>query len=225
MVASSDYQRTEELIRDIQIVAAAGKAARDGTPWSEEAKEAFRRFYDYFIGRAYAYCRRAIAHKLPRDTGFDTFVTSVVYRLARDLHRVRFPTTATIAKVEKGVLICIHQQAEWALSDLRKELRPQQSVDVNCTGRDPRGHLSEKESSSDVVQLKLRLSQAMERCDAKDRDILETSFRHQDLLTGDFLLPEDERDRLCREWNFNSPNALTVYRKRKIKELRQLLCA
>jgi hypothetical protein len=225
MMASSEYQRTEELIRDIETVAAAGRAAKDGTPWSEDAKLAFGRFYDYFFRRAYAYCRRAVAHKLPRDMEFDAFITGVFDRLTRDLHRLRLPAMATAEHLKKVVLFYIHRQAGWALSELRDETQPNKSADAYIMAKRLRDHLSEEESSTEFTQKKIRLSEVMERCNAKDRDILETSFRHQDLETGEFLLPEGERDRLCREWKFNSPNALTVYRRRKIKELRQLLCA
>jgi hypothetical protein len=72
----------------------------------------------------------------------------------------------------------------------------------------------------------LRLRGALTRRDERTREVLLTSYLHFDQTSGEFQLPDEVRDALCKQWNFKNGNSLVKFRSRKIDELRALLaCA
>jgi hypothetical protein len=223
MEGQSESAGRDELVRDIQAVAEGARPREEPRQWTKQERQAFRRFYDRFIRRVYAYCKRTMDGQLPSNTTLVDFTSRVFQRLSRDLHRLKLSATASIEDIERLVLAFFHRQAEWALADVREEEEPDEVPPEFLDAARTRGRWRGQPPSSKYLQGKNRLRLLFAGLDDKDRDILHTSFSHVDLVTGKFTLPESERDRLCRDWKFASPNALSQYRKRKIAQLKTAL--
>jgi hypothetical protein len=109
------------------------------------------------------------------------------------------------------------------LDDIRGEEEPDEVPEEFREAFRMRGRWRGQPPTPQYLRNKRKLDELLAKLEAKDRDIMFTSFKYLDTESGKFTLPEEERDRLCREWNFATPNALSQYRKRKIAELRNVL--
>lgn len=225
MQEGTDSQGTDELVGDIAIIAAACRAEDCGERWSREATRSFDRFHQRFVKRIYAHCKRKIAGSLPRGTCLTSFVVDLVYRLAHHLHRLRVPPDATSDQIEQSVLVFAARQAEWALKDLFREAEAEKIPKEVAEAIGTRGARRDQPSTAEYVRKRTKLDDVLNAMPPKARDVLLTSFDHMDQESDTIRLPEHERDRLCREHKFASPNALVVYRRRVLAELKHALSA
>lgn len=222
MEGQNERDACARLIEDIRLVANAGKVD-GGRQWTDEERHAFDRFYERFIARVYAYCDRTVGHRLPSDLSLTEFVPRVFERLARDLNRVRVPQGLDLGRLERLLLTLFHKQVQWTLSDIRRENRPRRMPDQYRDEAVDKGRFRGKAPTTAYLRTKRQFEEMLAGRSFKERDVLLTSFRFQDGVTGEFRLPPEERDRLCRDWGFPNPNALCQYRKRKIAELTKVM--
>ena len=220
-----DYPCGGRLRDDISTLASAGVAIRSGARWSRDARVAFDRFHQHFARRVHAYCDRTTKKRLPEWMSVASFAAEVMHRLTRDLHRLCLPPAASPAEVERLVLTFVCGQVRWALNDLLRDAEMEDVPDDFVHALKTRGHGADQPSTPQYLSSKRKLDNALSKMDAKDRDILHTSFRYLDMETKRFTLPDSERDRLCRDWKFANSNALCQYRKRRLNELKNVLTA
>lgn len=213
----------DELVEMIHLLASAGEAtgtAEGARPWTKAEREAFDKFHLHFAARFHAYVVRTVINPGITFT-VSAFVLRAMQRLIRDLHRLRIKDTASAVDLERLILAFFHKQVGWTLSDVRDEEDGDRVPDEFKEAFRTRGKFRGQAPPPGYLTTKQKLGNLLAGLEEKDRDILTTSFSHVDGESGKFVLPPEERDRLCRQYDFANPNALCQYRKRKIAELRR----
>jgi hypothetical protein len=209
-----------QFIADLKLV---GTLADTKQPqrWSEAGRVAYDRVYRRLFPNLYAYCERTLTGQkgLAGHDTEDLFILAF-NKLVSGLSRIRISDAKDPAGLEKLLFCCFSRCLDWTLQDVRRDesLGDLSEIFAEAVGTrkrwrgqpPPRGYLARKQ----------KLQELLKDLSAKDRDILVTAFTHQDALTGIIEWPAEERARLCREYNFRTPNALNQYRRRKFEELK-----
>jgi DNA-directed RNA polymerase specialized sigma24 family protein len=211
------------LLKDLAILAEQADRPPDA-PLTPAARDAVGRLYDRYKRRVYAYCLRCIRFSLPPGQLIEDFVTDLFFRFIRSADKLKLANVHLFPDVERQILASFHKHAQWHLRDLiEQHEKVSKLVDAMLRDAAWRDGTSDRICVPDTSGNMDRLREALANLDDRSRDVLLTSYRHQDQTSGEFKLPNDVRTELCRRCNFSNGNSLVKFRSRKIEELRTLL--
>lgn len=201
------------------------RLAADGDGTSATARDALTELFCRYAPGLFAHCAKLYGRELNDKDEIMAFAGEVFLRFQKcaanfDPTKARCP-----AEIPKLIKCWLAKQAQWAIAAYRVEKENQAAARTDLdverlparTGRPPR-------SKQFLIHLR-KLRTVLRHWPEKDRDILITSFRHRDPVTGKFHLPEDEQERLRTTWKFESNNSLLKYRTRRLQDLRTAMLA
>jgi DNA-directed RNA polymerase specialized sigma24 family protein len=220
MVGQAADSETRVILADIEEL--AKQAARPpNSPLTNKARDSLGRIYQRFIARVYAFCYRRCRPFLPSDILLEGFVEDLFFRFVRSADKIKLDESGSADEIERQLLSCFHGHARWELkSVIKKAATTDQLTDTIMRDIATSGTNIDIPSSRTVNTNRLKLRAELEKLDPRARDVLLTSYQHQDLNTHQFQLPDHVRDELCKRCNFSTPNALAQYRLRRIADLR-----